>query len=279
MDERKYSLYIVSTPIGNLNDITLRALECLKNVDFILCEDTRQSMKLLSHFEISKPLISYHKFNESKTCDDIIDRLRLGESAALISDAGTPLISDPGHILVRKIIENDISFCVLPGANAALPSIIKSGFSTEKFIFIGFFPKHKTERETLLKKYLYYDVPVISYASPHELIKLLGEIDKINPNVELCVNKELTKLHEESFYGNANEILSQLPKEPKGEFTVVINAYSQNESPNEEINIEEMFAQLISNGNTKNEALKIISKQTDIPKKELYNRFMIKEDK
>ena len=276
MDNVEYSLYIVSTPIGNMDDITLRALDCLKKVDFILCEDTRQSIKLLNHFGISKPLISYHKFNEAQISDSITKKLLCGQTAALISDAGTPLISDPGHILIKKLIEKDIHFCVLPGANAVLPSIIKSGFSTERFLFAGFLPSKAADRQKALDKYMHSDYPVILYAAPHELKKLLKQMADTEPRVKLCINKELTKLYENSFYGIASELIEILPEEIKGEYTIVVNSNPEEKSY-DNYNIENEFENLTQKGITKKEALKEISGKTGIPKKELYALLMKKD--
>lgn len=276
MDNVEYSLYIVATPIGNMEDITLRALNCLKKVDFILCEDTRQSIKLLNHFGISKPLVSYHKFNEAQISDSITEKLLEGQTAALISDAGTPLISDPGHILIKKLIENNISFCVLPGANAVLPSIIKSGFSTEKFLFAGFLPSKTNDRKKALEKYMHSEYPVILYAAPHELKKLLKLMDDTAPEVELCINKELTKLYEDCFYGTASELLETMPEEIRGEYTVVVNANLE-QKKYDNCDIENEFSDLIQRGKTKKEALKEIADKTNISKKELYSLLMKKD--
>lgn len=277
MDERTYSLYIVSTPIGNMDDISVRALDALRNCDFILCEDTRQSVKLTNHFGISKPLISYHKFNEGLTADGIADRLLAGQRACLISDAGTPLISDPGYTLVQKLIENNISFTVIPGANAVLPSVILSGFSTEHFLFYGFLDKQASKREKELIKILDSEYPVILYASPHELRRLLETIDRLSPKAQLCLNKELTKLHEESFHGTASQILSLLPDSPKGEYTIVTAGKSE-DAPEElsDTQMDELFDSLTSSGMSGKEALKVISERTGIGKKELYSRYMKK---
>ena len=277
MDERTYSLYIVSTPIGNMDDISVRALDALRSCDFILCEDTRQSLKLTNHFGIKKPLISYHKFNEGLTADGIIDRLLSGQRACLISDAGTPLISDPGYTLVRKLIEHNIGFTVIPGANAVLPSIIRSGFSTEHFLFYGFLDKQASKRERELKKILDSEYPVILYASPHELRKLLEAIGRLSAGMRLCVNKELTKLHEESFYGTASEILSLLPDPPKGEYTVVTcGKEKENREEMSEGDMDELFSSLTSSGMSGKEAVKVISERSGLPSKELYARYMKK---
>ena len=189
MNDKKGSLYIVSTPIGNLEDITIRALRILKEVDYILCEDTRHSIKLLNHYDIKKPLISLHKFNEYETADQIIDRITGGEQAALISDAGTPLLSDPGNILVERAIASDINLIVIPGANALLPALIYSGFDISSFSFFGFLPKKKNQRKDILLSLENNTLPVVFYVSPHELKTILKDIDSIFPDRLISLSK------------------------------------------------------------------------------------------
>ena len=279
MDEKKYSLYIISTPIGNMDDISVRALDALRECDFILCEDTRQSMKLMSRYDIHRPLVSYHKFNESKTVDAITDRLISGETACLISDAGTPLVSDPGFILTQRLIELGICFTVIPGANAVLPSIIMSGFPTEGFFFRGFLPKGASDRQKVLSETLALPFPAVIYASPHELVKLLGEIDRLSPGMPLAVNKELTKLHEETFRGTASEILKMLPETVKGEYTIVTAGAEAVKIETEEMDDEEIkrsFEKLTAEGIRGKEAVRILAEKTERPAKELYDMLMKK---
>lgn len=275
---REFSLYIVATPIGNLDDITIRALECLKKVDFILCEDTRNSIKLLNHFDIKSRLISYHKFNENEISDNIINRLLNGETAALISDAGTPLISDPGSVIVNKLIENNIDFCVLPGANALLPAMILSGLSTKEFTFAGFLPKKSSDRIKALEHYLQSTTPVIMYISPHELLKVLKDIDNIDSHRTLSLSKEITKLYEHTYRGCASEIIKILPDEIKGEFALVIDKSPIKESKiltsNEDITA--YFNQLVKEGTDRKTALEQVCSMTDRPKKEIYSLVMRK---
>lgn len=224
MESLKANLYLVPTPIGNLADITLRALEVLKAVDIILAEDTRTSGFLLKHYQISKPLQSFHIFNEHKTLASLIQRMQQGEVMALISDAGTPGISDPGFLLVREVLRAGLSVDCLPGATALIPALIKSGFPTDRFVFEGFLP-HKKGRQTLLKKLAEEDRTIVLYESPHRLVKLLEQIIGFFGETRLVsVSRELTKLHEETFTGPVNEVLFHFQqKDVKGEIVVVID--------------------------------------------------------
>lgn len=277
--EREFSLYVISTPIGNLQDITLRALECLKNVDYILCEDTRTSVKLLNHFGIKKRLVAYHKFNEMEITENIISDLLTGEKAALISDAGTPLISDPGNYLVKALIENDIDFCVLPGANALLPAVILSGLYSKEFTFIGFLPKKNNERIRLLSSCLASNIPCIIYVSPHELSKVLDEINTLSPKRKLSLSKELTKLHEHTYRGCANEIMSMLQDNIKGEYTMVIDRAENTDERDltSEADIKNMFETFVSQGIERKTALAMICEKSNLSKKEIYALVMKKD--
>jgi len=224
VESEKTSLYLVPTPIGNLSDITLRALEVLKSVDTILAEDTRTSGFLLKHYEISKPLQSFHIFNEHKTLAGLIARLQQGEVMALISDAGTPGISDPGFLLVREALKAGLHIDCLPGATALIPALVKSGFPTDRFVFEGFLP-HKKGRQTLLKKLSEEDRTIVLYESPHRLIKTLEQlIEFFGPDRMVSVSRELTKLHEETRTGTVKEVLEHFKKKDvKGEIVIVID--------------------------------------------------------
>jgi len=218
------SLYLVPTPIGNLADITLRALDILKTVDTILAEDTRTSGFLLKHYEISKPLQSFHIFNEHKTLTGLITRMQQGEVMALVSDAGTPGISDPGFLLVREALKAGLKVDCLPGATALIPALVKSGFPTDRFAFEGFLP-HKKGRQTMLKKLSEEDRTVVLYESPHRLIKTLEQlVEFFGPERLVSVSRELTKFHEETKTGTVTEVLEHFKKKDvKGEIVIVIN--------------------------------------------------------
>lgn len=220
----KTSLYLVPTPIGNLGDITLRGLEVLKSVNVILAEDTRNSGTLLKHYEIAKPLQSFHIFNEHKTLGGLIKRMQDGETMALITDAGTPGISDPGFLLVRECLKSGLKVESLPGATALIPALVNSGFPTDRFVFEGFLP-HKKGRQTLLKKLAEEDRTIILYESPHRLVKALEQIVEFFGGVRMVsVSRELTKLYEETKTGTVEEVLEHFKsKEVKGEIVIVID--------------------------------------------------------
>lgn len=219
-------LYIVSTPIGNLADITLRAIKTLKEVDLILAEDTRHTRILLKHYEIEKPLISFFEFNEQKRIPEIIDKLRSGAKIAQVTDAGTPLISDPGFKLVRKAIEAGIEVEPIPGPSAALAALTASGMPTDKFLFLGYLPKSAGKSEKLLKnaqKILEIQkMTIILFESPHRLVKTLTKIKDVFGDIEIAVCRELTKIHQEIRREKVRESLEHFAKvKPKGEFTLV----------------------------------------------------------
>lgn len=215
-------LYTVSTPIGNLKDISLRALEILKDVDFILCEDTRVSSNLLNHFNIKKELISFNAFNESKKIDFVIDRLKSNQTAALISDAGTPLISDPGVRLVSACIENNIEIIPVPGASAILAALSMSGLPTDAFVFEGFLPQKKG-RQTKLKQLALEERTIVLYESMYRIEKLVTELNEYLTDRYLVVCREITKKFEETWRGYPKDILNNFSdKVIKGEFVIVI---------------------------------------------------------
>lgn len=221
-------LYIVPTPIGNLEDITLRAINVLKSVDLILAEDTRTSGKLLKHFEISTQMHSHHMHNEHKTVQGIIQKLKIGTTIALISDAGTPAISDPGFLLTRACVENDIPVDCLPGATAFVPALVNSGLPNDKFVFEGFLPIKKGRQTRLL---LLAEEPrtIIFYESPHKLLKTLAQLcEYFGEDRQISVSRELTKLYEETQRGTAKAILHYYTnKPPKGEIVIVVAGKSK----------------------------------------------------
>ena len=216
-------LFIVPTPIGNLEDMTLRAIRILKEVDLILAEDTRTSGKLLKHFEIGTHMHSHHMHNEHKTIENLISRLKDGETIALISDAGTPAISDPGFLLTRACVENKIDVECLPGATAFVPALVNSGLPNDKFVFEGFLPDKKG-RQTRYLALAEETRTMILYVSPHKLVKTLAEfITYFGEDRQICVSRELSKLHEENVRGTVREVLTHFEnKPPKGEIVVVV---------------------------------------------------------
>lgn len=216
-------LYLVPTPIGNLEDMTLRSIRILKEVDFILAEDTRNSGKLLKHFEIATPMYSHHQHNEHKTVEGIVQRIQNGETAAVITDAGTPAISDPGFLVVRACIENGVEVDCLPGATAFVPALVNSGLPNDKFVFEGFLPKKKG-RQTRLKFLAEEPRTMIVYESPYKLVKTLTDLKEyLGENRPVSVSREITKLHEETVRGSISEVLAHFEAHPpKGELVVIL---------------------------------------------------------
>ena len=216
-------LLIIPTPIGNLDDITYRSIDYLNKADLILCEDTRRTIKLLNHLEIKKPLRSYHKFNEHDLVQNIVERILSGEKIALVSDAGTPGISDPGYLIVSKCIENDIEVECLPGPTALIPALVVSGLPSERFTFEGFLPIKKG-RKTRLEELSSEKRTMIFYESPHKLIKTLTDFLKtFGPERQVSVTKEISKVFESTVRGNLKEVLNQISDiKVKGEFVIVV---------------------------------------------------------
>ncbi|WP_109302159.1 16S rRNA (cytidine(1402)-2'-O)-methyltransferase [Aquimarina sp. AU474] len=217
-------LYIVPTPIGNLEDMTFRAIRVLKEVDLILAEDTRTSGKLMKHFDIATPMQSHHMHNEHKTIDRLIQRIQSGENIALISDAGTPAISDPGFLLTRACVMHKIDVECLPGATAFVPALVNSGLPNDKFVFEGFLPVKKG-RQTRLKFLAEEMRTIIFYESPHKLVKTLGSfVEYFGEDRLISVSRELSKLHEETIRGTTKEVLMHFEtKPPKGEIVVIVD--------------------------------------------------------
>ena len=216
-------LFLVPTPIGNLEDITFRSIRILNEVDLILAEDTRTSGKLLKHFDIKPPMQSFHMHNEHKVLDKMIDKLKMGIKIALISDAGTPGISDPGFLLVRACVEEGIDTECLPGATALIPAIVQSGFPTDRFIFEGFLPPKKG-RQTRLKQWSEETRTIVFYESPHKIVKTLSQLQEfVGADRMLSVSRELSKKFEETLRGTVNELILHFSKKaPKGEFVIVL---------------------------------------------------------
>ena len=263
-------LYVVSTPLGNLKDITLRALEILKRSDFILCEDTRISKKLIEKYQINTKLISNHKFNEKKNISRVIQQLNSGKIISLISDAGTPCISDPGSILINECINNDIKIFPIPGPSAVATAVSISGFS-DKFLFYGFFPEKKERLSSELKKLSELDNSLVFFVSPKKINKIIPEIKKNFIGREIVFCREITKMFEEFIRKNVNE-LELFEKEPKGEFTVVISEKKINKNNSQNLSESDMniIKKMINKLSTK-EITDIISQSSNVSKKQIYN--------
>lgn len=228
MSESPISLYLVPTPIGNLKDITLRAIEILKSVDVILAEDTRTSGILLKHLDISKSLQSYHIFNEHKAAEKLVERMKRGEIFALVSDAGTPAISDPGFLLVREVIASGLEVQCLPGSTAFVPALVNSGLPNDRFVFEGFLP-HKKGRKTRIESLQEETRTIVFYESTHRLMKTLEQLsDTFGPNRQACVSRELTKVHEENIRGTLSELIEYYQTHSqKGEIVLVVAGKSE----------------------------------------------------
>lgn len=216
-------LIVVPTPVGNLEDMTFRAIKVLKEVDLILAEDTRTSSVLLKHYDIHNPLQSHHKYNEHKTVESVINRIKAGENIALISDAGTPAISDPGFLVVRECVKNNIEVQCLPGATAMIPAVVMSGLPNDRFCFEGFLPQKKG-RVTKMKSLIDEERTMIFYESPYRLVKTLGQFEEYLGGERLVsVSREISKIHEETIRGTVTEVKSHFEKnEPRGEIVIVL---------------------------------------------------------
>ena len=270
----KGTLYIVATPIGNLKDITLRALETLKSVDVIAAEDTRHTLKLLNHFEISKLLISYHKHNEETKTNTLIEKLKKGENIALVSDAGTPGICDPGEQIVKQAIEEEIKVIPIPGAVAFVQALIGSGLNTTEFTFLGFLPMNKKNRKNKLEEIKQSTKTTIIYEAPHKIKETLKDLEKIIENRKIVIARELTKIHEEFIKEDIHKILENV-ENLKGEMVILIEG-SKKEEENifEKMSIEEHYKYYEKQGLEKKEIIKKIAKDRNVPKNEIYKLFV-----
>jgi 16S rRNA (cytidine1402-2'-O)-methyltransferase len=272
------TLYLVATPIGNLEDITLRALKTLKQVSLIACEDTRQTQKLLNHFQISCPTISYHEHNERERTKDLIKRLESGQSIALVSDAGTPIISDPGFVLVKEAINSGISVVSIPGASAILTALITSGLPSHEFLFIGFLPSRSTERRRRLLELKTLPFTIVCYESPHRIAQSLMDAADILGNRQAVIARELTKLHEEFLRGSIPELTSLVEENPlKGEIVLLIEGFNESLEetlPKQELTVYQAVADKMAKENVDQmTALKAVARSLGISKSEAYRRW------
>ncbi|HAE43192.1 MAG TPA: 16S rRNA (cytidine(1402)-2'-O)-methyltransferase [Clostridiales bacterium] len=265
-------LYICATPIGNLEDITLRALKILKEVDFIAAEDTRHTIKLLNHYDIKNNLISYHGHNEKRRSSQIIEKLISGESCALVSDAGMPGISDPGAVIIKEAILNNVEVVVLPGATAFVSALVMSGFETDRFVFEGFLPHKRGDKISALEKIYNENRTIIFYESPHRLIDTLKAMIAVFGSRQLSVSREITKKFEETVRGDLGEVLDYFEgKEIKGEFVLVVKG---NEAPIKEvsIDIDKYLIELLDAGMTKKDAVNYLVKTYRLNKNDVYKK-------
>lgn len=268
------NLYIVATPIGNLEDITLRAIKVLKEVDFIAAEDTRHTLKLLNHLEISKPLISYHRHNEEVKTDMLIKELKQGKQIALVSDAGTPGICDPGEEVIKKCIEEEITIVPIPGACAMINALICSGLDTEEFVFIGFLPLNKKNRKEKLEEIKNTTKTMIIYEAPHKIETTLKDLKENIGNRKIVLARELTKIHEEYIRENI-DILIEKSKGLKGEIVLIIEGSDKKEENQLlKLSLKEHYEYYEKMGLSKKEIIKQIAKDRNVNKNEIYQKFV-----
>lgn len=269
MELQKSKIYVVPTPIGNLADITLRSLDVLKNVDVIYCEDTRNTSKLLNYYDIKTPLVSYHKHNEQSRSEEIIDKILLENiNCAVVSDAGMPSISDPGQILLEKAIDRDVDIEVLPGASAAITALVRSGFDSLQFAFLGFVPRKNADKNKFYDQIKNATMTTIIYESVHRVEATVEELSEFLGDRKICVLRELTKIHESVMKGTCAEVIEMLKNEiVKGEFVIVIDKLIEED---EDIDVKEKLTELINDGMSKKQAVKIVSDVYGLKKNDVY---------
>ena len=271
-------LYLVATPIGNLEDITLRAINVLKNVDLIAAEDTRHTLKLLNHLEISKPMISCHRHNENEKSNKIIEKLKEGKNIAIVSDAGTPGISDPGEEVVKEAIKENIQIIPIPGACAAINALIVSGIDTKEFYFLGLLPLNKKLRKEKLNEIKNINKTIILYEAPHKILNTINDLENILENRQVVFAREITKIHEEFIRGTIKEIKEKI-ENPKGEFVIIIEGNKNVENIENKLNlltINEHYNYYENKGYSKKEIIKLIAKDRNVNKNEIYQKFINK---
>lgn len=276
-------IYLVATPIGNLSDISIRAVDTLKNVDIIACEDTRNTIKLLNHFEIKAPLTSYHEYNKIDKAYELCEKVKTGKNIAFVSDAGMPAISDPGYELVDIAYKEGLNVTVIPGASAVVSSLAISGISSRRFSFEGFLPSDKNEKKEILTELSQESRTIILYEAPHRLLKTLKELFECLGDRKISIVRELTKLHEEVIRGNLGKIIADYEScdiAVRGEYVLVIEGKSllekrsERQKSFEEISIKEHFDKYILTGLDKKEAMKAVAKDRGIQKREVYKELI-----
>ena len=271
MSQKSYddtpTLYVVPTPIGNLEDITLRGINTLKSVDIIFSEDTRVTLNLLNHFEIKKPLVSMYKYNESASSEKMLKCLKEGKNVALVSDRGTPIVSDPGNICTKKVIEEGFNVVSLPGATALIPALTSSGLDASKFLFYGFLNSKSSIRKkelNVLKKEKY---TIILYEAPHRILDMLEDLYQIFGNRMVSISREISKKYEEVYRGNLGDIIKEI--NPKGEYVIVIEG-NKEEVDYSDISIKEQVNLYIEEGYSEKDAIKMVAKLRNVNKNEIY---------
>jgi len=276
-------IYLVATPIGNLSDISIRAVDTLKNVDIIACEDTRNTIKLLNHFEIKAPLTSYHEYNKIDKAYELCEKVKTGKNIAFVSDAGMPAISDPGYELVDIAYKEGLNVTVIPGASAVVSALAISGISSRRFAFEGFLPADKNEKKEILTELSQESRTLILYEAPHRLLKTLKELFEYMGNRNIAIVREITKLHEEVLRGKLADIIADYESEKiaiRGEYVLVIEGKSLLEKREErrksfeEISIREHYEKYIAEGMDKKEAMKAVAKDRGIQKRDVYKELL-----
>lgn len=271
------TLYIVGTPIGNLGDMTLRAIDTLKNVDVILAEDTRQTLKLLNHFDIQKHLISYHRHNEDDKINKVVELLDSGKNLALVSDAGMPVISDPGQNLIKYLIENNYDIVTIPGVTAVITAIVKSGFDSTRFTFEGFLSVNKKQRKARLESLVNEVRTMVFYEAPHKILATLKDMYEYFGDRNICIARELTKIHEEYLHLSILEAIEKIESVGiKGEIVLIIEGANElevnlkNKVDNINISSLELVKKYINEGKSKKDAIKEVAKIKGVNKNEVY---------
>jgi 16S rRNA (cytidine1402-2'-O)-methyltransferase len=265
-------LYIVATPIGNLEDMSFRAVRILQSVDYIAAEDTRHTGKLLNHFQIKVPQISYHEHNQKQRIPELLDKLKAGKNIAVVTDAGMPGISDPGYEMVKAAIENGVRVVPIPGANAAITALSAAGLLTERFVFEGFLPSKEKERQQRLDLLEIEARTMILYESPHRLEKTLADLANcLGSDRAIALGRELTKLHEEFWRGTIGEALSYYQSvPPQGEFTLVIAGKSEATEEISDTTLKTELENLLKQGMSRSEATRIMAEQTSVSRRKIY---------
>lgn len=267
------TLYVVATPIGNLEDITYRAVRILREVDLIACEDTRHTRHLLDHYGIDKPAISYHEHNEAERATELVERMQHGSNVAVVSDAGTPLLSDPGFRVVRQAIAAGIRVVPIPGASAGLTALAAAGLPTDSFYFGGFLPAKQTQRKKALEELRPLGVTLVFYEAPHRITETLQELVETFGDPEIVLTRELTKMHEEFLRGKASEVLADLQRRPsiKGEMTLLVGKPCA--APVPLTTVAEAVQALVDSGVPRMDAMKQVARERGMSKREVYAEF------
>ncbi len=273
--KNKATLFLVATPIGNLNEMTTRAVEVLKDVQVIACEDTRNTLKLLTHFDIHTRMIAYHNFNEEESAEGIIKLLEEDRDVALVSDAGYPLLSDPGYHLVNRVIEEGYRIVAVSGPNAALNALVASGLKTNHYLFYGFLNSKQSQARKELEELRYFPYTLIFYEAPHRIEKTLKLCLEVLGERKACLARELTKLHEEYHRGRLSE-LCELP-ELKGEMVLLVEGYEKEKEETDEGELFQEIDGLIEEGHKTKEAIGLVAKKHDLSKNVLYNGYLKKK--